>query len=85
MQWGRFVLEVGTVLGGGEMHLDIVERLALAQVVVIGGGEKPRSVTSHDRLQVPAVYVERQRLQSVHFERPEIEEMRDRNRIMRFD
>ena len=55
----RTVLEVRAVLGGGEVHLDVVEVFALAQVVVIRGGEKPSSVSPHDRFQVPSIYVER--------------------------
>jgi hypothetical protein len=60
------VLEVGPVLGGGEVHLDVVEGLALAEVVVVGGGEEARAVAPHDGLQEPIVYVERQHLPPVH-------------------
>lgn len=60
------VLEVGAVFGCGEVHFDVVEVFTLAEVVVIGGGEKASAVASHDRLQVSAVDVERERLESVH-------------------
>lgn len=48
------------------MHLDVVEGLALAEVVVVGGGEEARAVAPHDGLQEPIVYVERQHLPPVH-------------------
>lgn len=60
------VLEIRTVFSGGQMHFDVVERFALAQIVVIGGGQQARSVTPHDRLEVPAVNVERKGFESVH-------------------
>ena len=63
------VLEVGPVLGGGEVHLDVVEGLALAEVVVVGGGEEARAVPPHDGLQEPVVDVERQHLPPVHLRR----------------
>lgn len=62
VQGRGLVLEVWPVLGGGEVHLDVVEGLALAEVVVIGGGEEARSVPPHDRLQEPVVDVERKHL-----------------------
>ena len=62
----RTVLEVWPVLGGREVHLDVVEGLALAEVVVIGGGEEPRAVPPHDRLQEPVVDVEREHLPRIH-------------------
>ena len=65
-------MEVRAVLGGGEVHLDVVEVFTLAEIVVIGGGEKTSTVASHDRLQVSAVDVERERLESVHSSLPEI-------------
>lgn len=63
---GRTVLEVGAVLGGGEVHLDVVEVLALAEVVVVGGGEEARPVPPHDGLQEAVVDVEREHLPPVH-------------------
>lgn len=48
------------------MHLDVVQGLALAEIVVVSGGEEARSVAPHDRLQVAAVDVERQGLEPVH-------------------
>ncbi|PKH65183.1 hypothetical protein CRG98_050174 [Punica granatum] len=48
---GRTVLEVRAVLGGGEVHLDVVEGLALAEVVVVGGGEEAGPVAPHDGLE----------------------------------
>ena len=62
----RTVLEVRAVFGGGEVHFDVVEVLTLAQIIVIGRGEKPSTVAPHDRLQVSAMDVERKRLESVH-------------------
>ena len=59
-------MEVRAVLGSGEVHLDVVKVFALAEIVVIGGGEKAGTVAPHDRLQVSAMDVERQRLESVH-------------------
>lgn len=59
-------MEIRTVLGGGEVHLDVVQGLALAEIVVVGGGEEARAVAPHDRLQVAAVDVERQGLEPVH-------------------
>lgn len=64
---GQTVLEIGPVLGGGEVHLDVVERLALAEVVVVRGRQQAGAVTSHDRLQVPAMDVEGHSFESVHF------------------
>lgn len=48
------------------MHLNVVEGLALAEIVVVGGGEETRAVAPHDGLQEPIVYVERQHLPPVH-------------------
>lgn len=48
------------------MHLDVIEGFALAEVVVIGGGEQTSSVAPHDRLQVSTVDVEGERFESVH-------------------
>lgn len=62
----RTVLEVRTIFGGGEVHLDVVKCFALAQIVVIGGRQEPRTVAPHDRLQVSAVYVKRHRFEPVH-------------------
>lgn len=66
VQGRRLVLEVCAVLGGGEVHLDVVEGLALAEIVVIGGREEAGAVPPHDRLQEPVVDVERQHLPPVH-------------------
>lgn len=59
-------MEIRTVLGGGEVHLDVVEGFALAEIVVVGGGKEARSVAPHDRLQEATVDVERQGLEPVH-------------------
>jgi hypothetical protein len=48
------------------VHLYVVEVLALAEVVVVGGGEEPRAVPPHDGLQEAVVDVERQHLPGVH-------------------
>lgn len=34
----RTVLEIRTVLGSREMHLDVIKGFTLTEVVVIGGG-----------------------------------------------
>lgn len=60
------ILEVGPVLSGGEVHFDVVQGFALAQVVVIGGGEEAGAVAPDDGLQVTAVDVEGERFESVH-------------------
>lgn len=64
----RTVLEVRTVLGGGEVHLDVVEGFALAEVVVIGGGEEAGAVAADDGLEEAAMDVEGESFESVHFE-----------------
>lgn len=53
----RTVLEIGAVLGGGEVHLDVVKGFALAEVVVVGGGEQTGAVASDDGLKVTAIDV----------------------------
>lgn len=60
-------MEVSPVLGGGEVHFDVVQGFALAEIVVIGGSEEPRTVSSDDSLQITAVDVEGHRFESVHF------------------
>ena len=55
----RTVLEVRAVVGGGEVHLDVVEGFALAEVVVVGGGEEAAAVAPDYGLHVTAVDVER--------------------------
>lgn len=49
------------------MHLNIVEGLALAQIVIIRGGEKAGTVSPDDGLQVASVNVEGHRFEAVHF------------------
>lgn len=63
----RTVLEVRAILGGREVHLDVIEGFALAEIVVIGGGEQTRAVATDDGLQVTAVDVEGEGFESVHF------------------
>ena len=65
--WKRTVLEVRAVLGRGEMHLDVVEGFALAEVVVVGGCEQSGAVAADYGLQVTAVDVECHGFESVHF------------------
>lgn len=48
------------------MHFDVVQVFTLAQIVVIRGGEETSTVAPHDRLQVSAMDVEGERLESVH-------------------
>lgn len=60
-------MEVGPILGGGEVHLDVVEGLALAEIVVIRRREEPGSVSPDDGLQVSAMDVECHSFESVHF------------------
>lgn len=67
----RTVLEVRPVLGCGKVHLDVVEGLALAQIVVIGDCKQPSPVPPDDRLQVSSMNVEGKGFESVHFP-PEI-------------
>ena len=67
MQWRRLVLEVRAVLGGGEVHLDVVKGFALAEVVVVCGSEESGAVAANYGLQVTAVDVEGHSFESVHF------------------
>lgn len=68
MNWRkRTVLEVRAVLGSGEVHLDVVEGFALAEVVVIGGGEETGAVAADDGLEEATVDVESESFESVHF------------------
>lgn len=60
-------MEVGAILGGREVHLNIVEGLALAEIVIISGGEKTSTVSPDDGLQVASVNVEGHRFEPVHF------------------
>lgn len=60
-------MEVRSIFGGGEVHLDVIEGLALAEIVVIDGGEQTSSVAPHDRLQISTMDVEGERFESVHF------------------
>lgn len=48
------------------MHLDVIEGFALAEIVVIGGGEQTGAVAPDDGLKVTAVDVEGESFESVH-------------------
>lgn len=63
----RTVLEVRAVLGGGEVHLDVIQGFALAEVVVIGGSEETCAVAADDSLEKAAMDVESESFKSVHF------------------
>jgi len=51
------------------MHLDIIKRLTLTQIVVISRGQQSRSVASNNGFQVSAMDVEGHSFESVHFRR----------------
>lgn len=50
------------------MHLDVIESLTLAQIVVISSSEQSRSVTSNNGFQVTSMDVEGHTFESVHLE-----------------
>lgn len=70
-------MEVRPVLGGGEVHFDVVESFALAEIVVIGGSEEPRTIPSHNSLQITTMDVEGHRLESVHFAAKDLKRIGD--------
>lgn len=49
------------------MHLDVIKRFTLAEIIVIGSCEQSRSVTAYDRLKITIVNVESHCFKSVHF------------------
>lgn len=53
--WRRHIGEKVSVLGGGQLGLEVLQRVALGQVVVVVGLEQTRLVASHQALNVAAV------------------------------
>lgn len=60
------VLKIRAVFGSRKVHLDIIKGFTLAEIVVISGSEKARSMTSHYGFQVATVNIECKSFESVH-------------------
>jgi hypothetical protein len=60
------VCQIRRIIRSAEVHLDVVQVFALAQIVVIGSGEEARLVTPYYGLQITAIHIEIQRLESIH-------------------
>ncbi len=60
------VCQIRRIIRSAEVHLDVVQVFALAQIVVIGSGEEAGLVTPYYGLQITAIHIEIQRLESIH-------------------
>lgn len=60
------ICQVRAIIGRSQMHLDVIQILALTQIIVIRRCEQTRSVPSHYGLQIPAIHIEIQRFESIH-------------------
>lgn len=60
------VLKVEAVVGEGGDHLHVIKRLALGEVVGVGGGEEAGAVAVVDGPRAPAVDVEGRRIVPAH-------------------
>ena len=66
VQRGRLVLEVGPVVGAAQMELDVIQGLALRQVVVVCCRQQTPLVPTNDGLKVPILHVEVEGFPAVH-------------------
>lgn len=60
------VLKVEAIVGEGSVHLHVIKRLELGEVVGVGGGEEAGAVAVDDGPRVPAVDVEGRRIEPAH-------------------